>query len=99
MCQPAITHRQPSTPRRQHVPPSPPVPPQVPDPVMSVALTPKSTDQLANFQKALQRFQKEDPTFHVKNDAGGCVWVWGCGGGGGATRGVSLHVGVGGAVD
>jgi hypothetical protein len=42
----------------------------VPEPVMSVALTPKSTDQLQNFQKALSRFQKEDPTFHVKNDAG-----------------------------
>jgi elongation factor G len=43
---------------------------KVPEPVMSVALTPKSTDQLQNFQKALSRFQKEDPTFHVKNDAG-----------------------------
>lgn len=43
---------------------------KVPEPVMSVALTPKSTDQLQNFQKALARFQKEDPTFHVKNDAG-----------------------------
>jgi hypothetical protein len=52
---------------------------KVPDPVMSVALTPKSTDQLQNFQKALQRFQKEDPTFHVKNDAGvpGCLG-WDC---------------------
>jgi translation elongation factor EF-G len=43
---------------------------KVPEPVMSVALTPKSTDQLQNFQKALHRFQREDPTFHCKNDAG-----------------------------
>jgi elongation factor G len=52
---------------------------KVPDPVMSVALTPKSTDQLQNFQKALQRFQKEDPTFHVKNDAGEGGRGWGAG--------------------
>lgn len=43
---------------------------KVPDPVMSVSLTPKTSDQLANFQKALQRFQREDPTFHVANNAG-----------------------------
>ncbi len=30
---------------------------KVPDPVMSVSLTPKSTDQLPNFQRALARFQ------------------------------------------
>ncbi|WIA10608.1 hypothetical protein OEZ85_010791 [Tetradesmus obliquus] len=42
---------------------------KVPDPVMSVSLTPKSTDQLANFQRALQRFQREDPTFTVSNNA------------------------------
>lgn len=54
---------------------------RVPEPVMSVSLTPKSTDQLANFQKALQRFQREDPTFHVANNAGeaqpkrACVFV------------------------
>jgi hypothetical protein len=43
---------------------------KVPDPVMSVSLTPKSTDQLPNFQRALQRFQREDPTFTVSNNAG-----------------------------
>jgi elongation factor G len=43
---------------------------KVPDPVMSVALTPKSTEQLPNFQRALARFQREDPTFHVTNNAG-----------------------------
>jgi elongation factor G len=43
---------------------------RVPDPVMSVSLTPKSTDQLPNFQRALQRFQREDPTFTVSNNAG-----------------------------
>jgi hypothetical protein len=45
---------------------------RVPDPVMSVSLTPKSTDQLPNFQRALQRFQREDPTFTVSNNAGRC---------------------------
>ncbi|GBF93929.1 elongation factor G [Raphidocelis subcapitata] len=40
---------------------------RVPDPVMSVALTPKSTDQLPNFQRALARFQREDPTFTASN--------------------------------
>jgi translation elongation factor EF-G len=45
---------------------------RVPDPVMSVSLTPKSTDQLPNFQRALQRFQREDPTFTVSNNAGVC---------------------------
>ena len=42
---------------------------KVPDPVMSVAVTPKSTDQLPNFQRALARFQREDPTFRVANNA------------------------------
>eukprot|EP00877_Chromochloris_zofingiensis_P012293 jgi/Chrzof1/7317/Cz02g19060.t1 len=42
---------------------------RVPDPVMSIALTPKSTDQLPAFQRALARFQREDPTFHVANNA------------------------------
>ena len=43
---------------------------KVPDPVMSVSLTPKATDQLPNFQRALQRFQREDPTFNVSHNAG-----------------------------
>lgn len=42
---------------------------KVPDPVMSMALTPKSSDQLQNFNRALARFQKEDPTFHVTHNA------------------------------
>lgn len=42
---------------------------RVPDPVMSVALTPKSADQLQNFNRALQRFQREDPTFKVSTNA------------------------------
>ncbi len=50
-------------------PTSPPRPspllPQVPDPVMSLALTPSSSDSFPSFTKALQRFQKEDPTFRV----------------------------------
>lgn len=38
---------------------------KVPEPVMSLAVVPKSTQQTAAFSKALQRFQKEDPTFRV----------------------------------
>ena len=46
---------------------------KVPEPVMSLALTPKSAEQMGNFMKALTRFQKEDPTFRVsgKGLAGG----------------------------
>lgn len=51
---------------------------RVPEPVMSVSLTPKSTDQLPNFQRALQRFQREDPTFHVGNNAGARGAACGC---------------------
>jgi elongation factor G len=32
---------------------------------MSLALIPKASDQMGNFMRALQRFQKEDPTFRV----------------------------------
>lgn len=42
---------------------------RVPEPVMSVALTPKATDQLPNFQRALARFVREDPTFRVTHSA------------------------------
>lgn len=38
---------------------------RVPDPVMSLAVIPKSTMVTAAFSKALQRFTKEDPTFKV----------------------------------
>ena len=41
---------------------------KVPDPVMSLAVNPKSKTDSANFSKALQRFQKEDPTFRVHLD-------------------------------
>lgn len=41
----------------------------VPEPVMSLAITPSSRDSTANFSKALNRFQREDPTFRVSLDA------------------------------
>ena len=44
---------------------------RVPEPVMSLALTPKVAEQFAAFMKALQRFQKEDPTFRVGEGRGG----------------------------
>ena len=37
----------------------------VPEPVMSLAVAPKSREASANFSKALNRFTKEDPTFQV----------------------------------
>ena len=40
----------------------------VPDAVMSLSLTPKNREATSNFSKALQRFQKEDPTFRVGAD-------------------------------
>ena len=40
----------------------------IPEPVMSLAVTPKSRAEATNFSKALQRFQREDPTFKVHND-------------------------------
>ncbi|WP_223635369.1 elongation factor G [Corallococcus sp. EGB] len=40
----------------------------VPDAVISLAVTPKNRDTLANFSKALNRFNKEDPTFRVRRD-------------------------------
>ncbi|GIL82330.1 hypothetical protein Vretimale_11788 [Volvox reticuliferus] len=42
---------------------------RVPDPVMSLALTPTSAEQFPTFMKALQRFQKEDPTFRVATNS------------------------------
>eukprot|EP00238_Polyblepharides_amylifera_P007245 CAMPEP_0196581782 /NCGR_PEP_ID=MMETSP1081-20130531/35549_1 /TAXON_ID=36882 /ORGANISM="Pyramimonas amylifera, Strain CCMP720" /LENGTH=647 /DNA_ID=CAMNT_0041902133 /DNA_START=487 /DNA_END=2430 /DNA_ORIENTATION=+ len=41
---------------------------RVPEPVMSLAITPKSKDMTAGFSKALSRFQREDPTFRVSLD-------------------------------
>jgi len=40
----------------------------VPTPVIELAVAPKERTQQANFSKALNRFQKEDPTFQVYRD-------------------------------
>lgn len=40
----------------------------VPDPVISLSLSPKGKET-PNFSKALNRFQREDPTFRVHVDA------------------------------
>jgi elongation factor G len=40
----------------------------VPDPVISLTVTPKDTKAMANMSKALRRFTKEDPTFRVGAD-------------------------------
>ena len=41
----------------------------VPDPVISLSLTPEGKDASTNFSRALNRFQKEDPTFRVHVDS------------------------------
>lgn len=40
----------------------------VPDPVMSLTVKPKKVEDLDNFLKALNRFQREDPTFTVNHN-------------------------------
>ena len=40
----------------------------VPNPVISLTITPKDTKAQVNMSKALQRFTKEDPTFRVSTD-------------------------------
>lgn len=41
----------------------------VPEPVISLSLTPEGKDTSVNFSRALNRFQKEDPTFRVHVDS------------------------------
>ena len=41
----------------------------VPDPVISLTITPRDAKAQANMSKALRRFTKEDPTFRLSNDA------------------------------
>ena len=43
----------------------------VPEPVMSLTIKPKKAEQLEAFLKALNRFQREDPTFLVKQNMAG----------------------------
>ena len=40
----------------------------VPDPVMSLTIIPNKNDNAAKFQKALSKFQREDPTFRMGVD-------------------------------
>lgn len=41
----------------------------VPEPVISLSIKPESNKETANFSKAMNRFQREDPTFRVHVDA------------------------------
>ncbi|MCX7592833.1 MAG: elongation factor G [Fischerella sp.] len=40
----------------------------VPEPVMTIAITPKSQEDVDRISKALHRFAREDPTLHVSTD-------------------------------
>ncbi|KAK3030306.1 hypothetical protein RJ639_039309, partial [Escallonia herrerae] len=48
----------------------------VPEPVMSLAVSPVSKDSGGQFSKALNCFQREDPTFHVGLDAESDNYIW-----------------------
>lgn len=41
----------------------------IPDPVVSVSLTPKNKNSITSLTKAIERFSKEDPTFQFRIDA------------------------------
>jgi elongation factor G len=40
----------------------------VPEPVMTIAITPKSQEDIDRLEKALHRFIREDPTLHISTD-------------------------------
>jgi elongation factor G len=40
----------------------------VPEPVMTIAISPKSQEDIERLEKALHRFVREDPTLHVSTD-------------------------------
>jgi translation elongation factor EF-G len=40
----------------------------VPDPVLSLSVKPKVKSQIQKMTKALDRFKREDPTFHLDVD-------------------------------
>ncbi len=40
----------------------------VPDPVISMSIKPKDPQDLDNFSRAVARFTKEDPTYHIQYD-------------------------------